>query len=92
MNRDVRYMRHPGQNIFNFSFSMMYRIANCALTELPDSSSGGANAAIPNCPGSMPIMPPPTPVLAGIPAVYIKSHEKSKNQTSAIIAMKSGAR
>ena len=32
---------------------MTYWIANCAFTELPAPSKGGANAAIPNCPGNM---------------------------------------
>ena len=36
-----------------------------AFTELPAPSSGGANAATPITPGTMPMMPLPTPVLAG---------------------------
>ena len=47
----------------------MYLMADCAFTEFPTSSSGGAKAAIPNRPGITPMIPPPTPVLAGIPDV-----------------------
>ena len=44
-----------------------------AFTELPASSSGGANAATPITPGTTPMMPPPTPVLAGSPVVKSQS-------------------
>ena len=56
-------------NILRFSEFMISFMASCAFTEFPDSSSGGANAAIPNTPGRIPITPPPTPVFAGIPDV-----------------------
>ena len=51
------------------SLFIIYLIANCAFTELPELSNGGAKAEIPKCPGMIPMTPPPTPVLAGIPEV-----------------------
>ena len=51
----------------------MYLMAFCARTELPDPSSFGEKAAMPITPGSTPTIPPPTPVLAGMPEVKIQS-------------------
>ena len=62
----------PKPNLF-----MMNLMASCALTEFPASSKGGAKADAPNTPGNTAITPPPTPLLAGIPAVYIQSPECS---------------
>ena len=58
------------------SLFIIYLIANCAFTELPELSNGGAKAEIPNCPGMIHMTPPPTPVLAGITEWYNKSHER----------------
>ena len=54
---------------FTPSLLAIYFIAFCAFTEFPALSSGGAKAAMPISPGTTPIMPPPTPVLAGTPDV-----------------------
>ena len=53
-------------------FSIMNLMAACALTEHLLLSNGGAKAAIPSIPGRTPIIPPLTPVFAGIPDA--KSH------------------
>ena len=47
------------------------------VLELPELSNGGAKAEIPKCPGMIPMTPPPTPVLAGIPEVYNQSPVRS---------------
>ena len=70
VNRILPKMEMP--NLF-----IMYFIANCAFTELPELSKGGAKAEMPKCPGMIPITPPPTPVLAGIPEVYNQSPVRS---------------
>lgn len=64
-------------NTPNESLFMMNLIASCALTEFPAMSNGGAKAEMPITPGNTAITPPPTPLLAGIPAVYIQSPECS---------------
>ena len=55
----------------------MSRIAFSDRTLLPASLSRGENAAIAKRPGTTATMPPPTPVLAGRPAVYIQSPDSS---------------
>ena len=55
----------------------MSRMAFSERTLLPASFSRGENAAIANRPGTTATMPPPTPVLAGKPAVYIQSPDSS---------------
>src|SRR5215472_1768532 len=42
-------------------------IVFCALTLLPAASSGGETTAMPNRPGQMAMMPPPTPLFPGRP-------------------------
>ena len=56
-------------NTDNPNLFIICLIANWAFTEFPALSMGGAKAAIPNNPGSVPITPPPTPVFAGMPEV-----------------------
>src|SRR5579862_5999237 len=51
----------------------MSRIACIARMLLPAAFSRGENAAIAKRPGTTATIPPPTPVLAGRPAVYIHS-------------------
>ena len=58
-------------------FSIICRMASCALTELPAASIGGEKAAIPKMPGSTPMIPPPTPDLAGMPQLNIQSPVRS---------------
>ena len=59
-----------GLKMFRPSRTEMYSSAFCALTELPALvQRRGANAARPITPGTTPMMPPPTPVLAGSPVV-----------------------
>jgi hypothetical protein len=38
-------------------------------TLLPRSSSAGEKMPMPSCPGSTAMMPPPTPLLAGMPTL-----------------------
>ena len=51
--------------------------ASTPRTLLPCSSSGGAKVARPACPGSAPMMPPPTPLLAGMPTEETQSPAES---------------
>src|SRR6187431_770489 len=56
---------------------MIYFMVFCAFTLLPASSKGGENTAIPYLPGTTAIIPPPTPLLAGTPALYNQIPESS---------------
>ena len=42
-------------------------LPSAAVVGVPRSSSAGENTPMPSCPGSTAMMPPPTPLLAGIP-------------------------
>ena len=53
------------------------RIARIERTLLPAAFNLGEKAAIANRPGTTATIPPPTPVLAGKPAVYIHSPDSS---------------
>jgi hypothetical protein len=44
-------------------------------TLLPFASNGGENTPSPNCPGSTAMMPPPTPLLAGMPTLKTQPPE-----------------
>jgi len=46
-------------------------------TLLPRASSGGENTPMPSCPGKTAMMPPATPLFAGMPTAYTHSPAKS---------------
>jgi hypothetical protein len=65
---------------------MIYAAAFCPRTELPYLSSGGDTTPIPSLPGTIANIPPPTPLLAGVPVRYSQSPALSYYPAVAIIA------